>query len=122
MSCLRSNSTRHARPPFPFLMCLLWCAPCTTPQEAELKKLEEDLKASGATLKKKNWPICYPMWHHDIPGEIPEKSRRVVREVYLCWWVSDVRGGLTHDSSGSREGETVGRSREGETVGGNGCG
>jgi len=56
-------------------------------KEAQLKKLESELKASGATLKKRNWPICYPLWHHDIAGEIPEKSRRVVREIYLCWWI-----------------------------------
>ena len=28
-------------------------------------------------------------WHHDIAGEVPEKSRRVVREMYMCWWVSE---------------------------------
>lgn len=39
-------------------------------------------------LKKKNWPRCYPILHHDIPGEVPEGSRRVVREGYLAWYVS----------------------------------
>lgn len=29
-----------------------------------------------------------PLLHHDIPGEIPERSRRVVREAYSAWWVS----------------------------------
>ena len=51
------------------------------------KALEAELKASGVVIKKKNWPICVPILHHDIPGDIPEKSRRVVREVYMCWCV-----------------------------------
>ena len=48
--------------------------------------LEAELVASGAVVKRKNWPICYPLLHHDIPGEIPEGSRRVVREIYFCWY------------------------------------
>lgn len=44
-------------------------------------------QAAGG-FKKKNFPICFPMWHHDISGDIPEKSRRVVREMFVCWWVS----------------------------------
>ncbi|GAX82412.1 hypothetical protein CEUSTIGMA_g9840.t1 [Chlamydomonas eustigma] len=55
-------------------------------KEAELRALEQQLKDTGVVLKKKNWPICYPLVHHDIPGDIPENSRRVVREIYFCWW------------------------------------
>ncbi len=57
-------------------------------KEKELKALEQRLKDNGVVLKKKNWPICYPLVHHDIQGDIPERSRRVVREIYACWWVS----------------------------------
>lgn len=55
-------------------------------REKQLKSLEQDLKNSGAVLKKKNWPICFPILHHDIKGEIPPGSRRVVWEMYICWW------------------------------------
>jgi len=55
-------------------------------KEAELKKMERELMEAGG-YKKKNFPICMPLWHHDIVGEIPEKSRRVVREMYICWWM-----------------------------------
>ncbi|KAG1657711.1 hypothetical protein FOA52_002515 [Chlamydomonas sp. UWO 241] len=55
-------------------------------KELKLKKLEAELKDAGGVLVKKNWPICLPMLHHDIAGEIPDKSKRVVREFYLCWW------------------------------------
>ena len=43
---------------------------------------------STGQLKKKNWPICWPWIYQNIVEEIPEKSRRVVREVYFAWWVS----------------------------------
>lgn len=73
------------------------------PTEAELKRREaalierekrvaeheKVLQSQGISLKKNNWPICMPIMFHDIPGEIPEQSRRVVREAYMCWWVSD---------------------------------
>ena len=66
-------------------------------KEKQLKELEKKLIETGA-LKKKNWPRCYPMLHHDIPGEIPEKSRRVVREAYFEWMVS-VRGFAAEDAT-----------------------
>jgi hypothetical protein len=43
---------------------------------------------AAGQLKRKNFPICFPMWYHDISGDIPEKSRRYVRSAYFCWWVS----------------------------------
>ncbi|MEW5304079.1 MAG: hypothetical protein WDW36_006713 [Sanguina aurantia] len=57
-------------------------------REAELNAREAALKAGGTgeIQKKKNWPRCIPMLHHDIPGEIPERSRRVVREAYFAWY------------------------------------
>lgn len=68
------------------------------PLEADLSKKEKELaererklaereKELGIAGKKKNWPICFPIWRHDIAEDIPEKSRRVVREAYLCWWL-----------------------------------
>lgn len=65
-------------------------------KEKKLKSLEDELVASGAVIKKKNWPWVmakcgYPLLYHSIADEIPDKSKRVVREMYVCWWVS--RGG-----------------------------
>lgn len=57
-------------------------------REAKLKKLEAEIQAVGG-FRRNNWPICFPIWYHDIPGDIPEgHARRVVRELYLAWWVS----------------------------------
>lgn len=54
-------------------------------REKKLKQAEKELVTAGV-LKKKNWPLCYPLLYHNIPDDIPEKSRRVVREMYICWW------------------------------------
>ncbi len=67
--------------------------------EAALRKREKELdererrlreREQEAGLGQKNWPICSPFMRHSIAEDIPEKSRRVVREAYACWWVSDV--------------------------------
>eukprot|EP00955_Chlamydomonas_euryale_P043495 352598-Chlamydomonas_euryale.AAC.28 len=49
-------------------------------KELRLKELEDELRVAGG-FQKKNWPICWPILYHDIAGEIPEQSRRVVREM-----------------------------------------
>mmetsp|Transcript_20107 Transcript_20107/g.59708 ORF Transcript_20107/g.59708 Transcript_20107/m.59708 type:complete len:320 (-) Transcript_20107:1052-2011(-) len=55
-------------------------------REKELKALESQLVTEGR-LTRKNWPRCWPIIYHDIEGEIQDPgSRRVVREVYVCWW------------------------------------
>eukprot|EP00983_Pelagomonas_calceolata_P007848 256844-Pelagomonas_calceolata.AAC.4 len=55
-------------------------------REAKLKKLEEQIKKDGG-YRPNNWPVCFPIWHHDIQGEIPDEAKRVVREVYMSWWM-----------------------------------
>ncbi|KAG2435137.1 hypothetical protein HXX76_007222 [Chlamydomonas incerta] len=55
-------------------------------KEKQLKELEAKLTAAGATIKKKNWPICYPILYHDIAEEIPAQARRIVREGYMTWY------------------------------------
>lgn len=54
-------------------------------KEKQLKELEKKLVDTGA-LKKKNWPFCYPILYHNIAGEVPEGSRRIVREGYMAWF------------------------------------
>ena len=39
-------------------------------KEVELKKWEEKLKAAGQLKPTKNWPRCFPLVHHDIPGDV----------------------------------------------------
>ena len=39
-------------------------------KEVELKKWEENLRSSGQLKPKKNWPRCFPLVHHDIPGDV----------------------------------------------------
>eukprot|EP00798_Chlamydomonas_sp_ICE-L_P030668 gene30668-35685_t len=53
---------------------------------AELTEVEKNLVAKGAIIKKKNWPVCWPMRYHNIFEEVPESSRRVVKEVYMAWY------------------------------------
>lgn len=55
-------------------------------KEKRLKALEEDLERSGVVIKKKNWPIFINFIYHSIADDIPQESRRVVREIYACWW------------------------------------
>jgi len=54
-------------------------------KEKNLREREKDLESRGGG-KKKNWPVCFPLLHHDIAGEIPEKSKRCVRTIYMAWW------------------------------------
>lgn len=55
-------------------------------RERRVAEREAAVGAGGKIVGPKNWPICYPIWRHSIPEDIPEGSRRVVREAYVCWW------------------------------------
>ena len=39
-------------------------------REAELKKQQEQMIKDGTLKPTKNWPRCYPITHHDIPGDV----------------------------------------------------
>lgn len=54
-------------------------------REAELNRREEELRKAGALVPKKNWPICYPILHHDIAGDVPAEKQRMVRQAYFSW-------------------------------------
>ena len=55
-------------------------------REAALKKREAEVARREAQLQRnaagfnpmlvKNWPRCYPIVHHDISGDIPERKAR----------------------------------------------
>lgn len=49
-------------------------------REANAAQAQEDALKYG--IKKKNWPICCPITHHDIAGEIPDGSKFNVRVAY----------------------------------------
>lgn len=68
---------------------------CTTvsPFATLLPAPQAELIKSGA-LKKKNWPICYPMTYHNIPEDIPAEKQRIVRFAYASYLVRR-RGWLT---------------------------
>ncbi len=36
-------------------------------------------------LQGKNWPRFYPLFHHDIAGEVPAGRQALVRTAYLTW-------------------------------------
>ena len=52
-------------------------------KEAELKKVQEDLRRTGALRPEKNWPMCYPITHHDIAGEVPHRPALSVGVLWL---------------------------------------
>ncbi|KAK9819936.1 hypothetical protein WJX72_004131 [[Myrmecia] bisecta] len=54
-------------------------------REKELKRREDELRRAGGGRPEKNWPICYPITHHDIAGEVPADSQRVVRKGYYSF-------------------------------------
>jgi hypothetical protein len=66
-------------------------------REAALAAKEKDVAAREAQLRregkgpKKNWPLCFPIVHHDIANDVPPAMRGIVRQVYMCFLVS--RGG-----------------------------
>lgn len=64
-------------------------------REAALREREATAAAAQADalkygIKKKNWPRCCPILHHDIAGEIPENSRFNVRVAYILFFVTVV--------------------------------
>ncbi|CAH8390490.1 unnamed protein product [Eruca vesicaria subsp. sativa] len=40
-------------------------------KEQELKRREDAIARSGVVIEEKNWPVFFPLIHHDIPNEIP---------------------------------------------------
>jgi len=36
--------------------------------------------------RRKNFPPCKPMIHHDINTDIPESKRTLVRQNYISWF------------------------------------
>jgi hypothetical protein len=63
-------------------------------REAALAAKEKDVAAREAQLRregkgpKKNWPLCFPIVHHDIANDVPPAMRGIVRQVYICFLVS----------------------------------
>lgn len=55
-------------------------------REANAAQAQEDALKYG--IKKKNWPICCPITHHDIAGEIPDGSKFNVRVAYGLFYVT----------------------------------
>lgn len=52
-------------------------------REAELNRREEELRKAGALVPKKNWPICYPILHHDIAGDVSSTQICHARHILL---------------------------------------
>jgi hypothetical protein len=52
-------------------------------KEKELQKREAELRRNGGMAPRKNWPLCFPVIHHDIAKDIPAGSQGAVR---LAYW------------------------------------
>lgn len=57
-------------------------------REKDLGSREAELRRAGALAPRKNWPMCFPLIHHDIAGDIPKESQGQVRLAYWCYLVS----------------------------------
>eukprot|EP00899_Mesostigma_viride_P010328 jgi/Mesvir1/19297/Mv10370-RA.1 len=66
-------------------------------KEAALKKKEEELKKREKAVVKggkggdeKNWPVCWPLIHHDIANDIPAHLHGAIKRAYfsliLVFW------------------------------------
>lgn len=55
-------------------------------KEAELKRWEADLRATGSLKPKKNWPSRFcPIAHHDIAAEVPAAMQGTVTKGYYSY-------------------------------------
>ncbi|WIA15216.1 hypothetical protein OEZ85_001894 [Tetradesmus obliquus] len=54
-------------------------------KEKELQAREAELSKSGGLGPRKNWPLCFPIIHHDIAKDIPASSQGAVRMAYWCY-------------------------------------
>jgi hypothetical protein len=52
-------------------------------KEKELQAREAELRRNGGMAPRKNWPLCFPIIHHDIAKDIPASSQGAVR---LAYW------------------------------------
>eukprot|EP00879_Flechtneria_rotunda_P021332 GHRR01022482.1.p1 GENE.GHRR01022482.1~~GHRR01022482.1.p1 ORF type:complete len:278 (+),score=76.22 GHRR01022482.1:828-1661(+) len=53
-------------------------------KERELRNREAELRQNGLGPRK-NWPVCFPLIHHDIAADIPPGSQPMVRMAYYCY-------------------------------------
>lgn len=56
-------------------------------RERDVASREAELKRAGHMIPRKNWPICFPVTHHDISGDIPREMQGQVRLAYWCYLV-----------------------------------
>ncbi|KAF6264121.1 scamp family-domain-containing protein [Scenedesmus sp. NREL 46B-D3] len=54
-------------------------------KEKELQERETELRRNGGLQPRKNWPLCFPILHHDIAKDIPASSQGTVRLAYWCY-------------------------------------
>jgi hypothetical protein len=52
-------------------------------KEKELQEREAELRRNGGMKPRKNWPLCFPIIHHDIAKDIPASSQGAV---WLAYW------------------------------------
>lgn len=73
-------------------------------REKDLSSREADLRRAGALQPRKNWPILFPLIHHDIAGDIPQPMQHQVRLAYWCYLVriTTVAAALVAYAAGGR--------------------
>jgi hypothetical protein len=56
-------------------------------QARTLQEREEQLRRLGATIDQlPNWPICYPLVHHDIQQDILSDYAQTIQWLYYYWY------------------------------------
>ena len=59
-------------------------------RERDIEARERDLEARTDHLRRygrNNWPPFYPVFYHDIPGEIPPDAQPTMTAIYYLWLV-----------------------------------
>lgn len=54
-------------------------------KEQEIRRREEALASTGFVVEKKNWPPFFPIMNHNIAGEIPLPSQKLMYIAFASW-------------------------------------
>ena len=54
-------------------------------RERAVAAREEEVRRGLRLIRRHNWPRCCPLVYHDISGDIPVESQRLVKLGYVAW-------------------------------------
>ncbi|KAK3121092.1 hypothetical protein QOZ80_8BG0645910 [Eleusine coracana subsp. coracana] len=54
-------------------------------REQDIKRREDAMNRAGVTVEVKNWPVFFPIIHHDITNEIPIHAQKLQYTAFASW-------------------------------------